>query len=151
MHLVTEATLPPHSALWEIKQPNDFLDCYSCTSDLAPQKAAEVGFDMPAWTEWLLNLRNTLMRPFGLKTENTDDAATGIFPVISETETELVLGTDDKHLNFRITILQDGGKVFLATWVRPHNWAGHLYLATVMPFHKLISKSTVKRIAKETP
>jgi hypothetical protein len=59
------------------------------------------------------------VRPFGLKTGQTVDAA--IFPVVRNAPEEIILGTDDRHLNFRIAVLRQGGRLYMSTWVHPHN------------------------------
>jgi hypothetical protein len=92
----------------------------------------------------LLALRNSLVRPFGLKT-GTEGAP--IFPVCHETADELVLGTDDRHLNFRIGVIRAEGRLYMSTWVHPHNVWGRAYLRLVMPFHILISRGAVRRMA----
>ncbi|MBL9048324.1 MAG: DUF2867 domain-containing protein, partial [Tabrizicola sp.] len=93
--MIRTDTLPPASALWTLHRPGDFLDCYSVASTLSPREAAEKGLALPRWAAGLLALRNTLVRPFGLKTGAPD---TPIFPTCLESEHELVLGTDDRHL-----------------------------------------------------
>lgn len=74
-----------------------------------------------------------------------------MFPLTYDTENELNMGFDDSHLNFRITVMQDQGRVYMATWVHRNNWLGRVYLAAVMPFHILMSRSAVAQIAKGTP
>ncbi|MFM7446888.1 MAG: DUF2867 domain-containing protein, partial [Tabrizicola sp.] len=128
--MVRPETLPRASSLWSLHQPGDFLDCYSVPSTLTPRQAAERGLALPGWADALLRLRNTLVRPFGLKTGEPDKP---IFPTCLETDDELVLGTDDKHLNFRIGVIRNGGRIYMSTWVHPHNLWGRGYLAAVMP------------------
>ncbi|MFM7335418.1 MAG: DUF2867 domain-containing protein [Tabrizicola sp.] len=142
--MVRPETLPRASSLWSLHQPGDFLDCYSVPSTLTPRQAAERGLALPGWADALLRLRNTLVRPFGLKTGEPDKP---IFPTCLETDDELVLGTDDKHLNFRIGVIRNGGRIYMSTWVHPHNLWGRGYLAAVMPFHILISRGAVARMA----
>jgi hypothetical protein len=64
----------------------------------------------------------------------------GVFAVHSATQDEVILGTDDRHLDFRVSILRSVPDDFVAisTWVRPHNIAGRAYLAAVYPFHRII-------------
>ena len=138
--------LPPASALWSLHQPGDFLDCYSVASTLSPREAAERGLTLPRWAAALLALRNTLVRPFGLKTGAPDRP---IFPTCLESEDELVLGTDDRHLNFRIGLIRAEGRLYMSTWVHPHNLWGRAYLRLVMPFHILISRGAVARMATD--
>lgn len=140
-------TLPRASSLWSLHQPGDFLDCYSVPSTLSPREAATRGLALPGWADALLGLRNALVRPFGLKTGKTEGP---IFPTCHETAEELVLGTDDKHLNFRIVLIRTEGRIFMSTWVHPHNAWGRAYLRLVMPFHILISRGAVARMATGT-
>ncbi len=144
--MICTDTLPPASALWSLHQPGDFLDCYSVASTLSPREAAERGLTLPRWAAALLALRNMLVRPFGLKTGAPDRP---IFPTCLESEDELVLGTDDRHLNFRIGLIRAEGRLYMSTWVHPHNVWGRAYLRLVMPFHILISRGAVARMATD--
>jgi hypothetical protein len=144
MSSVRTDTLPAASSLWSLHQPGDFLDCYSVASTLSPREAATKGLTLPGWANALLRLRNALVRPWGLKTGTTEGS---IFPTCHETEDELILGTDDKHLNFRIGLIRQDGRLYMSTWVRPHNVWGRVYLAVVMPFHILITRGAVARMA----
>lgn len=137
-------TLPRASSLWSLHQPGDFLDCYSVPSTLSPRQAATRGLALPGWAAALLKLRNTLVRPFGLKTGEPERP---IFPTCLESDDELILGTDDRHLNFRIGLYRQDGRMFMSTWVHPHNAFGRTYLRLVMPFHILISRGAVARMA----
>lgn len=137
-------TLPRASSLWSLHLPGDFIDCYSVPSTLSPTEAARRGLALPGWAAALLRLRNTLVRPFGLKTGEPDRP---IFPTCHETADEIILGTDDRHLDFRIGIYRQDGRLFMSTWVHPHNLWGRAYLRLVMPFHILISRGAVARMA----
>ncbi len=137
-------TLPAASSLWSLQRPGDFLDCYSVASTLSPREAATRGLSLPRWAGALLRLRNALVRPFGLK---TGEPGQPIFPTCHETEDEIILGTDDRHLDFRIGLIRQDGRLFMSTWVHPHNRWGRAYLALVMPFHILISRGAVARMA----
>ena len=144
MSLIRTDTLPRASTLWSLHQAGDFLDCYSVASTLSPHEAATRGLALPGWAGALLRLRNALVRPFGLK---TGEPSRPIFPTRLETEDEIILGTDDRHLNFRIGLIRQGGRLYMSTWVHPHNRWGRAYLRLVMPFHILISRGAVARMA----
>ena len=144
--MIRPDSLPSASSLWSLHQPGDFLDCYSVASTLSPREAATRGLTLPPWARGLLAVRNALVRPFGLKTGEPDRP---IFPTCHESETELILGTDDRHLDFRIGLIRQDGRIYMSTWVRPHNAWGRAYLALVMPFHILISRGAVARMATE--
>jgi Protein of unknown function (DUF2867) len=144
MRTVRADTLPVASSLWSHYQPGDFLDCYSAASNLPLREAMQRGLTFPGWVGGLLGLRNMLVRPFGLK---TGEAERPIFPVCHDAEDELVLGIDDRHLDFRIGLIRQGGRIFMSTWVHPHNVWGRAYLRAVMPFHILICRGAVARMA----
>ena len=148
---VSVTTLPARSLLWSRKAPGDFLDCYAVAADLPPRRAAEVITAFPGWTRLLLRLRGALTAPFGLFADGPDAPdKVGPFPVECETDEELVAGFDDRHLDFRVSVLSREGRVFLATWVHPHNLGGRLYLAAIMPFHILIARDALARTSSRS-
>jgi hypothetical protein len=108
----------------------------------------------PRWIEALLNLSNLIVTPFGLKTSGAGERATGgmigIFPVVSETPDRLVAGFNDSHLDFRVLVdvapAGAGQQITATTLVRTHNWLGRGYLAAIMPFHRLIVRSMLRRV-----
>ncbi len=139
--------LPVSSALHQMRTPGDFLDCYRVASDMAPRAAAEIITDFPGWAQLLVKLRGIVTAPFGLKQSGPEGVdSVGFFPVISDTPTELIAGFDDKHLNFRVSVVQNDGHVHLATWVSPHNIGGRLYLTAILPFHILIAREALVRV-----
>jgi hypothetical protein len=62
---------------------------------------------------------------------------------------ELLLGEDDRHLDFRVSVLlRDEGEAQWATVttvVRFHNALGRAYFAVVRPFHQLIVPALMRR------
>lgn len=148
MPKVSKTPLPRSSRLWDQVQPGDFIDGYAADAALSPRAAMETALSMPGWASALLRLRNRLVRPFGLKTETATGGDGAIFPVTYEGEDELILGTDDSHLNFRICLHRAGSRIHMATWVHCNNLWGRLYLKAVMPFHVLIVRDGMRRIAK---
>jgi hypothetical protein len=135
----------------------DFLD-----SQIAPVAdpslhAADIAiltfFTMPKWVLALLWLRNVLVKPFGLKIDNGHEYAPptreelisgrykGMFAIDFVSEEEITFGTNDGHLDFRVSVMrtrEPARHAAISTWVRPHNLLGRLYLVAVYPFHKLI-------------
>ena len=96
---------------------------------------------------FLLKIRHVVTAPFGL--DNKGPEATqkmGLFPVISKDDHEMLLGFDDKHLDFRISVLKQEDQFYVGTWVHTHHWGGKLYLLLVMPFHKLAVSDAVRRV-----
>ena len=146
MSKVIKASLPPQSMLHAIKQPDDFLDCYRCETLADVDQAANRAMDFPMWVTWLMKIRNIVVTPFGLRTDLGQGETIGFFPIVMRNDTEIILGFDDKHLDFRISILTDGNHAYGATWVRRHNRLGRMYLAMIMPFHVLIMRNAIGRI-----
>jgi len=150
-----EACLP-HPALPEA----DWADCFETGTDqkeLTAEAAARRAFErMPSWVGPLMALRNLVVRPFGLKGDpdaaSANGARIGMFPVIASSPAEIVLGFDDRHLDFRIVVqaepLGEGGtRIRLMTLIRRHNLLGRAYLSAITPFHKLIVAAALSRAA----
>lgn len=115
----------------------------------APEAARRVLTGMPGWARHLMTLRNALVGPLGLKTGATGTVARiGIFPILTATPSRVVLGLDDRHLDFRIVVDVVGTQVTLTTLVRRKAWYGWVYLALVMPFHKVIVPASLARVAQ---
>ena len=111
----------------------------------------------PGWTNPLLALRQVLVLPLGLKGAGARHGKAdmiGIFPVCTESATQLVAGFDDRHLDFRIVVdlagHEDGQDVTLTTVIKRHNLAGRLYLQAVLPFHRAIIRGALARVARQT-
>ncbi|WP_147109122.1 DUF2867 domain-containing protein [Tateyamaria sp. syn59] len=146
---VTASRLSADSPLHAQMQRGDFLDCYTVASTMPPRAAAEIITAFPGWAQVLVKLRALITAPFGLSQDGPEaDDKLGPFPVESETGTEVVVGFDDKHLDFRVSVRSEGGTVSLATWVHTHNIGGRIYLATIMPFHILIVRNALARVAR---
>lgn len=123
----------------------------------------------PSWVGKLLTLRNKIVGLFGLKTSgqpnNREELLNnfkcepnerlGLFKVFDRTENEVILGEDDKHLNFRVSLLKSAinetnqNKLTITTTVEFKNWFGKLYFLPVKPFHSLIVPTMLKGIIKE--
>jgi hypothetical protein len=135
-----------------------FSDAFSVmiagTALNARQAAERMLGRSPRWIEALTALRDHLVRPFGLKTSsataNYADTI-GIFPVLSETPARLVAGFDDSHLDFRVAVdvaTSDQGQCVTATTlVLTHNRLGRIYLAIILPFHRLVVRSLLRQVA----
>jgi hypothetical protein len=71
-----------------------------------------------------------------------------LFNVINRTKSEIVLGEEHKHLDFRTTILveHNGNEtiMFSSTAVRYNKPIGKLYFFFVKPFHSLLIKLFLK-------
>jgi hypothetical protein len=137
-----------------------FVDAYALTirdPALDARGAAERMFaTLPPWIGGLMAVRNFIVSPFGLKTSaprSNGRRDVGFFPVISQSPERVVTGFDDKHLDFRVVVdiasVEDTRRVKTTTLVRTHNALGRVYLATVLPFHRLIVPSMMRQLTKE--
>lgn len=98
----------------------------------------------------IFRLRRILTTPFGLSNDGPSaEDKVGAFPVELDTENEFVAGFDDKHLNFRVSVISQSGCVYLGTWVHTNNLGGRAYLFAILPFHVLIARNALKRVAQE--
>ncbi len=148
---VDACSLPEGSQLVSRIKGGDFIDCYSIEAEASPRQAADIITTFPAWGQWLVKLRSVLTSPFGLSQTGPDAPdKVGLFPVEQETETEIIAGFNDKHLDFRVSVMCEHGKVYLATWVHPHNIGGRVYLKMIMPFHILIARDSLVRVGAQT-
>lgn len=141
-----------------------FADAYALDisgQSLTARTAAQLAFnDAPGWINALLRLRNAVVSPFGLKAgEKTNKPfveKAGIFPVLNETPNRVVLGLNDRHLDFRLLVdVKDGGDgmqtVTASTLVKTHNAFGCIYLAIVKPFHRIIVPAMLKQLNATSP
>ncbi|WP_374260519.1 DUF2867 domain-containing protein [Zoogloea sp.] len=91
----------------------------------------------PWWLRHLATLRDVLVRPFGLRPMAS---AGGVFQSVARTPDEWLLGADDRHLDFRVSLrvfaAPDGAQLQISTWVQPHGRLGRVYLALVAPLHR---------------
>jgi hypothetical protein len=172
--------IPDKSVLKKNSGLFDYVDSYQSffSDDEGTLDATKVGVlffsGRSKVADALFAIRNKVVGLFGLKTSGqTSDRQQplenfkceqgdqrGLFKVFDKTENEVVLGEDDKHLNFRVSLLLDGlhagtGKksLTITTTVQFNNLFGRVYFLFVRPFHKLIVpamlKGMIKRIEKE--
>jgi hypothetical protein len=112
----------------------------------APAAARRMVGNMPGWARTLLAIRERAVAPFGLKHPTAGAAGQiGIFPILTQAADRIVLGINDRHLDFRLVVevAEIGGRrrVTATTIVKTHNLLGRTYLATIMPFHRLMART----------
>ena len=120
-----------------------FVDMPGANID-AVSTAERVMGSQPNWVTGLMKLRGIIVAPFGLQHGLTSPGdAIGNFPVISKSSQRVVVGLDDKHLDFRLVLEcvpagENATRVSAATLVQTHNFLGRSYLQIILPFHKMI-------------
>lgn len=169
---IQKSPFPTNSLLSQTKY--DYFDSYlSEFSD--PDKKTDIlsvakAFmsSSPQWLEKLFSLRNKIVGVFGLKTAPPVQNRTtviqnfngqpgeklGFFKVYQCIDNEIILGEDDTHLDFRVSLQLEPQqshhqKLQITTTVIYHNFWGKLYFFPVKPFHRLIVPVMLKGIIKE--
>jgi len=166
--LVKQVAVPSQSAVATAFQSVNLADAFSIRLPAGASRNADVLarfiFSVqPPWIGALINLRDAIVAALGLKTAkhlatlSRDPAAKriGIFRVFGTSETEVVLGENDKHLDFRVSILctprsppSTGSQLTLSTVVHCHNRLGRTYLSVIAPFHRQVVKASLRRAAE---
>ena len=78
-----------------------------------------------------------------------------LFPVLSQSRDESIVGMDDRHLDCRASVLLRRGQstepaVLIATTiVHWRSCIGRIYLVVIKPFHVLIVRSDLGRVARK--
>lgn len=165
--------LPAHSLLQGSFQPLHYVDAFTADfhdpdHKIGPREAALAFFQSgPRWVGGLLRLRNALVGWLGLKTSvaHVDVAAALaafrcvpgeriiLFQVKAVGPNEVVLGDEDRHLDFRVSLWMEAAasgdpamrSLTISTAVRFHNRWGRLYFFPVKPFHRLIVRVMLRR------
>ncbi|KPY30105.1 hypothetical protein ALO52_200207 [Pseudomonas syringae pv. primulae] len=159
--LITSVPIPPQSGITYLYKSMNLADAYAIrlpagTSRNPDLLARFILSHRPTWVGWLVKVRDTIVGCFGLKTaKHLGSLANriGVFKVYSTNQIEILLGEDDKHLDFRISILcteepEDSRQLVFSTVVHCHNPIGRAYILVIAPFHRLIVKASLLRAAR---
>lgn len=133
--------------------PADYIDSFSkvvvAKENITPDAFFDMAFNQfPGWIEWLLKLRNTLVKPLGLDTKSRFTDC-----VYEKNTNEIIWGMPDKHLNFHVSMWygehMDGKQELrVTTVVKYNNWLGRIYFFVIRPFHGIIISALLKSIAR---
>ena len=147
---------PVESALYPEIAEYGYFDSFAIPvqrTDIESWELIETFFQSaPRWVNSLLVLRNRIVGNIGLKTghDNLRDLgppyqvgrSIGLFRVFAITDSEAIIGQDDSHLNFRISLLlthsDAGDRLVVSTLVKTKNALGVAYFSVVKHFHRLI-------------
>lgn len=164
----TPVALPAASGLGAVHERLHLADAYAIRLPFGASTdpdvlARHIFSHQPSWVRSLMAVRDMIVAGFGLKTSKhlttlaSDPKANrvGIFKVYSTNETEIVLGEDDKHLDFRLSLLcsagpasRPGRQLTLTTTVHCHNLLGRAYILSIAPFHRIVVKASLRRAAR---
>lgn len=158
--------LPRQSLLFGQRDRFAYADCFRLPlrrRDIESWELIAAFFHAsPGWFEQLAALRDRLVKRLGLKTSagNPREAEPpfqlgqrlGFFRLIELSPSEALLGDEDKHLDFRVSLLVgtegDDPVLTVSTVVQTKNRLGRAYFAVVRPVHRLIVPLMVREMAR---
>jgi Protein of unknown function (DUF2867) len=157
MHVI-ECDIPADSVLSrDLIRTAYFRDSYRVPLTRQGLSIVEIFFAVfghrPLWMTALLIFRNGIARLFGLEVPTVAEIVNpavretyavgekiGPWPVFHIGENEIVAGRNNKHLDFRLSVLRvmegDAASVVVSTICSVHNVFGKIYLFFVAPFHR---------------
>jgi len=155
---VIECDLPSGSVLSGDTIGNAYFhDCYRAPMTRPELSIVEVFFAVfghtPLWMKSLLIVRNAVAKMFGLEAPAVGEIMRpqvrgeyrvgekiGPWPVFFIADHEIVAGRNNKHLDFRLSVLKlkegDATSVVVSTICTVHNVFGRIYLFFIVPFHR---------------
>jgi Protein of unknown function (DUF2867) len=134
-----------------------FRDAYRAPLQRADASVIDLFFAVlghhPAWMKLALVVRNRIASLGGLEAPSASELLSvkrksiyrvgdkiGVWPIFAISDTELVAGRDNHHLDFRLSVLREAGSgqatVTISTVCTVHNTFGKIYLFCIIPFHK---------------
>jgi hypothetical protein len=104
----------------------------------------------PPWVTALMAVRNHVAQVLRLDTAG-GSGDTSPFTLVSRVGDTLVVGANDKHLDFRGVLRVVGDDLHCATVVNEHNAIGRAYFIVVKPFHRRIVPALLRRALSAAP
>ncbi len=155
---VVECDVPSGSMLSrELVERAYFRDSYRAPLSRRELGIVDIFFGIfahhPLWMKLLLIVRNKIASLAGLDAPTASEILhveikdryvvgekIGVWPIFSLSEDEVVAGRNNKHMDFRLSVLKvpDGDRtsVVVSTICTVHNLSGKLYLFFILPFHR---------------
>ncbi|MDP9959998.1 DUF2867 domain-containing protein [Chryseobacterium lathyri] len=171
---IKKTELPEGSVLSKEKALFDYTDSFKGElegkQNISTLELGKAFFtSTPQWGKKMFAFRNSIVKMFGLKTGtgsnkplSPDDFKLevgdqiGIFKIFDKTDREIILGENDKHLDFRVSLFYDDTQhgtensfLTISTTVKYHNRMGMLYFIPVRPFHQLIVPVMLKKMIEK--
>ena len=145
-----------------------FCDVYQIGMPRSNRTALQVYLDVvsqtPLWVNVLMDLRNFVGKTvFGLKdlgrldtlgevsasNQTREGARIGVFTLLHLTDKEVLLGDSDKHLTVVLSTMKETQElqevITVTTVVHVHNALGRIYMLFVVPVHRIIVPTLLKR------
>ncbi|PWK17624.1 uncharacterized protein DUF2867 [Arcicella aurantiaca] len=167
---ISSCSIPNKSLLLKVFPKIDYADSYSVnlpdSLKINARDATRTFFECsPDWVIYLMKLRDKLVGIVGLKTHKNPTEKPdfkkvqfevgekyGLFEITNHVDGEIIMGADDKHLNFRVSIMINENsnlsqQLIVSTAVVIHNKFGTGYFKIIAPFHQIVVKSFIKKMA----
>jgi len=161
--MAEKSKFPDGCSLIEQWRGATYRDCYKQDCSLSETESVTELFvrvmaKPPRWITALMSMRNSIVRFFGLKTENpnpdfeNDNPVAykvgdhiGIFKIEKIRQDELIVSTNDTHLDasFSLLVSKDRQVVYMTSVVKTKRKLGDIYMFVIAPFHRLIVRYTL--------
>ena len=162
--LKDHGTIPENSLLHKEAQRYTYQDSFRlplARTDVESWELVAAFFQSaPGWVDKLFILRNKIAGLFGLKVDLADlnqlnppyetGRQFGLFKLFAINHDEAMLGENDKHLDFRVSLMLDRAQknsLIVSTAVKINNRLGTAYFFVVKPFHRFIVPIMIRRMA----
>jgi hypothetical protein len=157
--------IPSTSMIFKESDAYDYIDSYChplIRKDVESWELVSAFFlSAPKWVDSLMVLRNKLVSFVGLKVgldnpvlvgpQYTKGQNIGVFQIQEISEDEVVLGQNDKHLDFKTSLLithEANDELVVSTVVRINNMFGKFYFYVVKPIHRVLVPIMIKRMVR---
>jgi hypothetical protein len=174
--IVKRVEVPNNSILKRKGVSFDYVDSFQCliyTNDRHVDITKVLALFLqsgPKWADHLLVLRDKIVGLFGLKTTKSlvrskgqsegakyqIGESLGMFKLFDKSDNEFVLGENDKHLDFRVSLFlesldyeTDKMRLSITTAVKFNNNLGRVYFFPVKPIHKILVRTMLKDIKQK--
>ena len=126
----------------------DFADAHAVRvfpgAPTDPQVWADEVFGRPGpWVATVLAAREALVGLVGIARSRPST-----FGTLARTADEVLLGSDEGHLDFRSSVRREPERVVLSTVVQLHNRRGRVYFALVRWVHPVLVRALLNRAAR---
>jgi hypothetical protein len=161
---VTSRPIPTDDFLASIRTKHSFRDALSAPISqptlTATKAQLSIFSHMPKWVTTLMTIRNKIVKVFGFnvgidsslemkKTELKLGDSAGFMTVISLSEHEVISFTEDKHMQFYMSVTTDKQQATVSILVNLKTPIGRLYMALITPFHWVIARVVIHAAVKE--
>jgi len=156
--MVQEIAIPDTKGIRSALEKIDFKNAFAITNHHNNlEEITKMIFDQnPKWLQALFKIRGFIGVYLGLKkhapSDYQDDFKVGghvkFFKIYSIDPQEIILGANDNHLNFRVSVYNSGAtknNIQLSTLVKYHNRTGKIYMQLIAPFHRMVIRYMLRR------